>query len=132
MQDVATQRAEALTRANAVRSRNARLKRQLKSGELTLRQALDEPEMQSWAVGDVVGFACIGGTRWGGERIPQPASRQALQLLAGVPVSHSRPLRMLTERERNALLGKADQLTASRLKHRLLRLGQRANKQRAV
>lgn len=43
MTDVATQRRDALAKANGVRSRRARLKRLIKDGELTLAEALDDP-----------------------------------------------------------------------------------------
>ena len=101
------QRADALNLANARRSRTAELKRALKSGRISLQDALVHPELQDWKIGDIVGFCCIGTSRWQGSRTPSKAPKRALDLLEAAKVGHARKVRDVTTLERGMMLRRA-------------------------
>jgi hypothetical protein len=117
MPDVREQRSAALAKANAVRERNARLKRDLKSGTLSLANALEEPALQQWPAADVIGFAQIGSTRWRGGPA-KPAAHQALLILSYASISHRRPVSDLTRLEKRLILDKARTIASNRIRDR--------------
>lgn len=89
------QHLRALARANEVRLARAALKRRIAAGDLCVAQViLDSPwEAESMAVADLV----ESQRRWGRAR--------CRRVLATVPVSESKPVGSLTERQRHALAG---------------------------
>ena len=89
------QHLRALARANEVRLARARLKRAIATGELAAAEViLESPwEAQSMSFADLV----ESQRRWGRAR--------CRRLLAAVPVSETKTVGSLTERQRNALAG---------------------------
>jgi hypothetical protein len=94
------QHLRALQRANEVRLARAELKRRVAEGELTASEVvLDSPwEAESMAIADLL----MSQRRWGRTR--------CRRFLAQVPLSETKTIGTLTERQRNAvaaLLGSA-------------------------
>ena len=100
----APQHLRALNRANEVRLARAALKRRVATGEVCAGEViLDAPwEARSMAVADLL----MSQRRWGHQR--------CRKLLGQIPVSETKTVGSLTERQRNALadlLGSADRLS---------------------
>jgi hypothetical protein len=89
----APQHLRALERANAVRLARAELKRRIASGDTTAAEViLDVPwEVDSMTIGDLL----TSQRRWGATR--------CRRLLQAVPISESKTIGALTERQRHAL-----------------------------
>jgi hypothetical protein len=95
----AGQHMEALARANAIRLRRARLRREVAAGNRSLADVIADPPVE--AKGATVGSALAWQYRWGSERV-----RRFLSDLQGrgvVFLSETRPLEALTQRERHHL-----------------------------
>lgn len=86
-----SQHMQALARANKARLRIAEIKKDLKAGKVSVRQALEDPAMANQPVMTAV----MAQYRWGRSR--------ARRALAMVPVSETKPCASLTERQKNAL-----------------------------
>jgi hypothetical protein len=125
MPQVADQRRAALAKANAVRERQAALKRKLKAGTLPLAEALEHPELQHWPIADVVGFAAIGAQRWKGGAIKR-APQQALDLLTAATVGYHKTVGELTAYEMALLVGHATDLEQRRIRRRYAAFGRRS------
>jgi hypothetical protein len=91
----APQHLQALERANAVRLARADLKRRIAAGNLTAAEViLSSPwEVESMTVGDLL----TSQRRWGAIR--------CRRLLQAVPISESKTIGAMTERQRLALAG---------------------------
>lgn len=89
----APQHLRALERANAVRLARAELKRRIASGDTTAAEViLDVPwEVDSMTIGDLL----TSQRRWGATR--------CRRLLQAVPISESKTIGALTDRQRHAL-----------------------------
>jgi hypothetical protein len=87
------QQSEALARANAVRLGRTALKRRMRAGEATLREALDSPYMQT---------ATILETLMSLPRYGRVRSRHLLHMLQ---ISEGRPVGEMTSQQRARLLG---------------------------
>jgi hypothetical protein len=90
--NVTLQRADALAKANRVRSARLRIKRDVRAGRVAIGDVLDDPAVASMPVADLL----AAQLRWG----PCRAGR----LLRRVPCSESLPVGQLTERQRGELL----------------------------
>jgi hypothetical protein len=86
----------ALAQANRVRLARAELKRQITDGELTVDQVvLSCPwEAESMAIADLL----MSQHRWGRTR--------CRRFLASIPMSETKTVGSMTERQRNALAGR--------------------------
>ncbi len=91
----APQHLQALERANAVRLARAELKRRVAAGDMTAAEViLSSPwEVESMTVGDLL----TSQRRWGATR--------CRRLLQAVPISESKTIGAMTERQRLALAG---------------------------
>jgi hypothetical protein len=89
------QRMQALERANAVRLKRAKMKRQIADGQMSAAEVILKPpdEAGSWPVGELL----TSQRRWG--------SIRAHKLLAGLHISETRPVGALTDRQRRVLAG---------------------------
>ncbi len=94
----APQHLQALERANAVRLARADLKRRIASGDTTAAEViLDSPwEVASMTIGDLL----TSQRRWGTTRCKR--------LLQAVPISESKQVGAMTERQRHALAAMLD------------------------
>ena len=97
----APQHLRALARANAVRLARAELKRRIADGEVTVAAVVLDapPEAETMAVADLL----MSQRRWGRTR--------CRKLLQGIPMSETKTVGTLTERQRNAVasvLGASD------------------------
>ncbi len=97
------QHLRALQRANEVRLARAELKRRVAEGELTASEVvLDAPwEAQSMAIADLL----MSQRRWGRTR--------CRRFLAQVPLSETKTIGSLTERQRNAVAAQLTLLPAA-------------------
>lgn len=89
------QHLRALERANQVRARRARARRQVGSGELDVRVVLAQPpaELERVPVAELLGWQ----RSWGSVRVRR--------LLARAQISELRTVGQLTDRQRRAVLG---------------------------
>jgi hypothetical protein len=92
-------RMEALTRANAVRTGRARLRREVATGRRAIADVISDPpaEARTARVGDVLGWQ----HRWGRARVTRFLSELRARRVAFV--AETRPLKALTPRERRQL-----------------------------
>lgn len=86
---------DALAGANVVRLERAQQRRLLRTGEITLAEALEHPAMQSMTVFNLL----ICQHRWGRDR-----AQRLLRSFDRYPVSESKRVRELTDRQRAELL----------------------------
>ena len=99
------QHLQALERANAVRLARAELKRRIARGDTTAAEVIMEApwEVDSMTIGDLL----TSQRRWGATR--------CRRLLQAVPISESKPIGAMTERQRRALATMLhEQLAAAR------------------
>jgi hypothetical protein len=90
--DRAPQFMQALEKANSTRLAFASVKRQLAAGDITLAQALDEPCVQNLDIREVL----CAQRRWGDVR--------AEKALLMIPITGRKPIRKLTDRQRQQLI----------------------------
>jgi hypothetical protein len=97
----APQHMQALQRANEVRLARAELKRRIAAGEVSAAEViLDCPwEAASMPVADLL----TSQRRWGATR--------CRRLLAGIPITETKPVGTLTDRQRQALAQVIDEQT---------------------
>ena len=100
----APQHLQALERANAVRLARAELKRRIAAGDMNAAEViLSSPwEVESMTVGDLL----TSQRRWGATR--------CRRLLQAVPISESKTVGAMTERQRLALAGMLREQTPAR------------------
>lgn len=84
----------ALRRANEVRLEHAAVGREMRAGELTIGEALEDPRAQRMFLGQLV----IAKPRWGGARM-----RKLLKAALGMGSAEQWRVERLTERQRREL-----------------------------
>jgi hypothetical protein len=94
------QRKAALAKASAARAERARLKSQLKSGSITLKQVLKNAETD-----EVVGKMKVSALL---EALPKVGKVKAQEIMTELEIAPTRRLRGLGDRQRKALLAKFD------------------------